>query len=160
MTTLRIMIIIGTCLLWQQMSAQRKIQVLDLETHLPVIGVNVRTDSVLVGKTDAQGFVVVKEPFREITFSHIEYAKEKLVWTELEDTMYLLPLRYTIGEVVVTGVGPDLKRNMKKNHEAMLNQPIVSGLSFDFGKMLDKRYRRDRKHYKKAKELLREWDAR
>ena len=34
----------------------------------------------------------------------------------------------------------------------------MKGLTFDFGMMLDKRWRRDRKRLKRAKEVLREWD--
>lgn len=156
----RLMLLICTFAVSHAAMGQRRIVVLNLHTHLPVSHVTVRTDSMVVGQTDVKGAVMVREPFKTISFSHMEFVKETLSWTELTDTMYLLPLKYMLEEVVVTGIGPDLRRNMQKNYEAMRNQPIVSGLTFDLGRMLDKRWRRDRKHYKKAQELLKEWDRR
>ena len=112
---------------------QRKITVLDLETHLPIKDVTVRVDS-------------------------MNYSKERLAFVELTDTMYMLARRYQLGEVVVMGINPDLKKSMQRAHDNMRNQPIMKGLEFDFGRLLDRRWRRDRKHYRQAQELLREWD--
>ena len=137
---------------------QRKITVLDLETHLPIKDVTVRVDSALVRRTNYVGQVEIPLSFRYITFTHMNYSKERLAFVELTDTMYMLARRYQLGEVVVMGINPDLKKSMQRAHDNMRNQSIMKGLEFDFGRLLDRRWRRDRKHYRKAQELLREWD--
>ena len=140
-------------------NAQRKITVVDMETHLPVYGVSVKTDTALSVMTNYKGEARIAERFDSISFTHLKYLPDRLAYAEMEDTMYLVPKSLMLPDVVVTGVNPDLKRAMKKNHEQMLMQPTMKGLTFDFANIIDRRSRRDRKHYKKAKEILREWDA-
>ena len=140
-------------------SAQRKIVVVDMETHLPVADVSVKTDSARAVMTDRNGYANIPEQFDSISFSHMRYLSDKVTFEEMKDTMYLVPKNLMLPDVVVTGVNPDLKKAMKKNYERMLEQPTVKGLTFDFANIIDRRGRRDRKHYKKAKEILREWDA-
>ena len=140
-------------------SAQRKIVVVDMETHIPIAGVSVKTDSVHAVMTDINGIANIAERFDSISFNHMKYLSDKVTFEEMKDTMYLVPKNLMLPDVVVTGVNPDLKKAMKKNYERMLEQPTVKGLTFDFANIIDRRGRRDRKHYKKAKEILREWDA-
>lgn len=140
-------------------SAQRKIVVVDMETHLPVADVSVKTDSARAVMTDRNGVASISERFDSISFSHMRYLSDKVTFEEMKDTMYLVPKNLMLPDVVITGVNPDLKKAMKKNYERMLEQPTVKGLTFDFANIIDRRGRRDRKHYKKAKEILREWDA-
>ncbi len=140
-------------------SAQRKIVVVDMETHIPIAGVSVKTDSAHAVMTDINGIANIAERFDSISFSHMRYLSDKVTFEEMKDTMYLVPKNLMLPDVVVTGVNPDLKKAMKKNYERMLEQPTVKGLTFDFANIIDRRGRRDRKHYKKAKEILREWDA-
>lgn len=140
-------------------SAQRKIVVVDMETHLPVADVSVKTDSARAVMTDRNGVASISERFDSISFSHMRYLSDKVTFEEMKDTMYLVPKNLMLPDVVVTGVNPDLKKAMKKNYERMLEQPTVKGLTFDFANIIDRRGRRDRKHYKKAKKILREWDA-
>ena len=140
-------------------SAQRKIVVVDMETHLPVADVSVKTDSARAVMTDRNGVASISERFDSISFSHMRYLSDKVTFEEMKDTMYLVPKNLMLPDVVVTGVNPDLKKAMKKNYERMLEQPKLKVLTFDFANIIDRRGRRDRKHYKKAKEILREWDA-
>ena len=140
-------------------SAQRKIVVVDMETHLPVADVSIKTDSARAVMTDRNGVAIISERFDSISFSHMRYLSDKVTFEEMKDTMYLVPKNLMLPDVVVTGVNPDLKKAMKKNYERMLEQPTVKGLTFDFANIIDRRGRRDRKHLKKAKEILREWDA-
>lgn len=153
--TFLVMILLLSCALGY---AQRKITVLDMETHLPVKDVTVRVDSTRARYTNYLGQVDIPLAFSTITFTHMNYSKEKLMFAELTDTMYLLERRNTLGEIVVMGLNPDLKRNMQKAHDNIRNQPVMKNLTFDFGKMLDRRWRRDRKHYKKAQDLFQKWD--
>lgn len=140
-------------------SAQRKIVVVDMETHIPIAGVSVKTDSAHAVMTDINGIANIAERFDSISFNHMKYLSDKVTFEEMKDTMYLVPKNLMLPDVVVTGVNPDLKKAMKKNYERMLEQPTVKGLTFDFANIIDRRGRRDRKHLKKAKEILREWDA-
>lgn len=140
-------------------SAQRKIVVVDMETHIPIAGVSVKTDSVHAVMTDINGIANIAERFDSISFNHMKYLSDKVTFEEMKDTMYLVPKNLMLPDVVVTGVNPDLKKAMKKNYERMLEQPKLKVLTFDFANIIDRRGRRDRKHYKKAKEILREWDA-
>ncbi len=140
-------------------SAQRKIVVVDMETHLPVADVSVKTDSARAVMTDRNGVASISERFDSISFSHMRYLSDKVTFEEMKDTMYLVPKNLMLPDVVVTGVNPDLKKAMKKNYERMLEQPKLKVLTFDFANIIDRRGRRDRKHLKKAKEILREWDA-
>lgn len=141
------------------LSAQRQIIVLDQETLAPIAGVSVRVDSSKVQKTDKDGRITVPEPFDSITFSHLAYGKEKLASKEVADTMLMFSNGTVLPELVVTDFGPDLRRAMRAAHERMVNTPRPSSLlSFDLGDMLDKRGRRDRKHLKRAKKILQEYD--
>jgi heterodisulfide reductase subunit A-like polyferredoxin len=140
-------------------SAQRKIVVVDMETHIPIAGVSIKTDSAHAVMTDINGIANIAERFDSISFNHMKYLSDKVTFEEMKDTMYLVPKNLMLPDVVVTGVNPDLKKAMKKNYERMLEQPTVKGLTFDFANIIDRRGRRDRKHLKKAKEILREWDA-
>ena len=139
-------------------AAGRRITVVDIETLIPIKGVSVRADRQSPRTTDYLGRVELTERFDSIRFSHVEYSAEQLSFIELRDTMFLFPKHNLLDEIVVTGIGADLRNAMKKNHEANLAQPVAKGLTFDFGLLLDKRGRRDRKHLMKAREILREWD--
>ena len=160
---IRFLLLIVAMLAFVSTFGQRKIMVLDMETRLPVEGVTVRVDSVATVRTNYLGEATIPQFFRNITFTHMKYVKERITFSEMADTMYLLSRSYTLDEVVVTGIGPDLKHSMQRAHDNMLEDSKLkfssAGVAFDFGYMLDKRGRRDRKHLKKAKKILREWDA-
>ena len=139
--------------------AQRKIAVLDFETGFPIEGVSVIVDSLEAKKTNGLGVVFVQEPFDSITFSHLKYGKEKLAHEEVTDTMYLFAKDYMLDEVVVVGLSPQLLKQLRQRREEILSSPThPSLLTFDLGRMLDKRGRRDRKHLKRARKVMKEWD--
>lgn len=138
--------------------AQRRIVVVDLETHIPVEGVTVKVDTFPSVTTNRYGVAYIEQQFDSISFSHLRYLSDKITIEEMKDTMFLVPKNLLLPDVVVTGINPELKNAMKKNHERMLSQPTFKGLTFDFANIIDRRSRRDRKHYKKAKKILEEWD--
>ena len=77
----------------------------------------------------------------------------------MTDTMFLVSRNMMLPEVVVTGVNPDLMKALKKNHERMMLEPTSTSIfTFDFANIIDRRARRDRKHYRKAKKIIREWN--
>lgn len=138
--------------------AQRQITVLSSETNMPLKDVTVRIDSLLL-KTNYLGRVSVPEYFDSIQFSHVEYSPEKLSFREVGDTMYLFPSRYVLKEVVVLGISPDLRKSMDKARERRLKEPTsFNPLSFDLGRLLDRRGRRDRKQMQRLQEAFREFD--
>jgi len=141
------------------MMAQRKLAVLDFETGFPIEGVSVIVDSLEAKKTNGLGVVFIQEPFDSITFSHLKYGKEKLARAEITDTMYLFAKDFMLDEVVVVGLSPELLKQVRAKREEILSAPDhPSLLTFDLGKMLDKRGRRDRKHLKRARKIIKEWD--
>ena len=141
------------------MMAQRKLAVLDFETGFPIEGVSVIVDSLEAKKTNGLGVVFIQEPFDSITFSHLKYGKEKLAREEITDTMYLFAKDFMLDEVVVVGLSPELLKQVRAKREEILSAPDhPSLLTFDLGKMLDKRGRRDRKHLKRARKIIKEWD--
>lgn len=149
-----------TCCL--SLEAQRRVKVLDFETELPVTDVSVRVDSGTVLRTNYQGIVELPVPFDSVTFSHLQYYKEKLSQAEVADTMFLMPQHNVLPELVVTGISPDLLRALRRGAEQNRNMPRFSVafpiLTFDFANMLDVRGRRDRRHLKRAREIMREYD--
>ena len=60
---------------------QRRITVLDMETHLPIKDVTVRVDSDYVRRTNYVGQADIPLVFRYIVFTHMKYAKERLSFT-------------------------------------------------------------------------------
>jgi len=141
-------------------NAQRKITVLDLDTHLPVKDVSVKVGESDVYKTNYAGTVSILINGDSISFSHLKYEHEHLALKELTDTMYLLPLEHQLDEVVVLGNDRHIKRMMESiRRDAALYAPGGGVVTFDFGRMLDRRYRRDQKHKEQAKAILREWDT-
>lgn len=139
--------------------AQRHIVVVDMDTHIPIEGVSLKVDSCRPVKTDHNGKAEISELFETVSFSHLKYLSEKIKYEEMTDTMFLVSRNMMLPEVVVTGVNPDLMKAMKKNHERMMLEPTSTSIfTFDFANIIDRRARRDRKHYRKAKKIIREWD--
>ena len=143
-------------------NGQRQILILDSDTHQPVKGVSVITDHGDEVDSNEKGIALVALPFDTIRFKHVKYSPEMLLQAELPDTMYLLPLVHLLPEVTVTELAPEIKEMIKgwvaqaaMEGAAMAPAGIVS---FDFASLLDRRGRRDKKHLKKAKEVLEKWD--
>lgn len=141
---------------------QRQILLLDGETHTPIKEVSVKTGKDTVYVSNEKGLVTLSLPFDTIRFSHVMYLSEMLYRQELRDTMYLFPKKHMLPEVVVSELPPEVKSMIsgwvaQAAQEGAMNAP--QGIaSFDFASMLDRRKRRDKKHLKKAKEILEQWD--
>ncbi|MBO4660770.1 MAG: hypothetical protein J5610_04870 [Prevotella sp.] len=153
---IRILVLALLCCI--DVAAQRQLTVLSSETYMPLKDVTVRVDS-LIMKTDYLGRVPVPEYFDSIQFSHVEYSPEKLSFREVGDTMYLFPSRYVLKEVVVLGISPDMRKSMDKARERRLKEPTsFNPLSFDLGRLLDRRGRRDRKQMQRLQDAFRKFD--
>ena len=68
-------------------SAQRKIVVVDMETHIPIAGVSVKTDSAHAVMTDINGIANIAERFDSISFNHMKYLSDKVTFEEMKDTV-------------------------------------------------------------------------
>ena len=119
----------------------RSIVVVDMDTYQIIPDVSVKVDNRMIVFTDKQGRVDIGEPFDSVMFSHVRYGKEKLLAKELDPRVAAMIKGWVSGAV---GEG------------AMLAPKGVA--SFDFSSLLDKRRRRDKKHLKRARKILEEWD--
>jgi len=143
-------------------TAQRQIVVLDMDTGLPIRDVSVRVDKDNSTQTDYLGRTKVPIVFDTIMFSHVRYESERLVYQEVADTMYLLPIEHMLPEVQVTELNPQTKSlisSWAKIGAMMGAAEAPQGVaSFDFASILDRRGRRDKKHLERAKKILKKWD--
>ena len=89
-----------TCSL--QLSAQRQLRVVDVETLMPVAGANVVTKERAV-QTDSMGCITVSDSCRTLVFSHVNYESRMLNLEEVKDTVFLISKLLNLKEVVVFG---------------------------------------------------------
>ena len=141
----------------------QKVLVCDGETRFPIRDVLVSVDGKNVGLTTWQGIINLPDSFQTATFIKKGYAPEKLFRSEvLRDTVFLFPAEHYLDEVVVIGKqvvdGRELLKKMPKRD--ILEKRSSGGLGgFDLGLMLDKRYRRDRKHVRELREIFKKMDG-
>ena len=155
----RILILCLMFCCWLVAQAQRQIVVIDAETFEPIEGVSVRADSMKAVRTNARGEAFVPERFDSITFSHLKYGRDRLAAKEVADTMMMFAHDMELPEVVVMAVSPELTRSIRSSIKRIVSGiPQNTGSSFDFANLLDKRGRRDRKHLKRAKKILQNYD--
>lgn len=89
-----------TCSL--QLSAQRQLRVVDVETLMPVAGANVVTKE-STAQTDSMGCITVSDSCRTLVFSHVNYESRMLNLEEVKDTVFLISKLLNLKEVVVFG---------------------------------------------------------
>ena len=141
----------------------QKVLVCDGATHFPIRDVLVSVDGKNVGLTTWEGYINLPDSFQTATFKKKGYAPEKLLRDEvLRDTVFLFPAEHYLDEVVVIGKqvvdGRELLKKMPKR-DILEKKPAHSFQEFDFGLMLDKRLRRDRKHVEKLREVFKKMDG-
>ena len=141
----------------------QKVLVCDGVTHFPIRDVLVSVDGKNVGLTTWEGYINLPDSFQTATFKKKGYAPEKLLRDEvLRDTVFLFPAEHYLDEVVVIGKqvvdGRELLKKMPKR-DILEKKPAHSLQEFDFGLMLDKRLRRDRKHVEKLREVFKKMDG-
>ena len=146
-------------------SQLRRLVVADMETHVPVRGAIVRTKSGYRDTTNYLGICFVPTKFDTLSVSHPRYLTERLVTGEAKDSTFLLPNFRRLSEVTVWGKHnlsalDGIDDALKKEAPAHTSAPAGLGLvvTFDFAKMLDKRYRRDMKHLRKTREVFKQMD--
>lgn len=141
----------------------QKVLVCDGATRFPIRDVLVSVDGKNVGLTTWQGIINLPDSFQTATFKKKGYAPEKLLRSEvLRDTVFLFPAEHYLDEVVVIGKqvvdGRELLKKMPKRD--ILEKRPSGGLGgFDLGLILDKRYRRDRRHVRELREIFKKMDG-
>ena len=85
---------------------QRRLVVVDLETRVPIRGVNVMS-STRTDTTNWQGLVTVPDSCRTLAFSHVNYESRILNVSEVRDTVFLITKLMSLREVVVFGKGKE-----------------------------------------------------
>lgn len=140
--------------------AQKTCVIADAETHVPIRDALVHTDNGVWARTDYRGYFTIKYPFDSAEVSKKGYVSTTIYLENLPDSVFLLPEAQQLTTVEVWG-----KANESINHmadqiqEEVAEQPrAVTGIGFDLLGLFDRRSRRDRKHLKKAKELMRQMD--
>ena len=140
----------------------QKVLVCDGATRFPIRDVLVSVDGKNVGLTTWQGIINLPDSFQTATFKKKGYVPEKLYRSEvLRDTVFLFPAEHYLDEVVVIGKqvvdGRELLKKMPKR-DILENRPSGGLGGFDLGLILDKRYRRDRRHVEKLREVFKKMD--
>lgn len=141
----------------------QKVLVCDGATRFPIRDVLVSVDGKNVGLTTWQGIINLPDSFQIASFKKKGYAPEKLFRIEvLRDTVFLFPAEHYLDEVVVIGKqvvdGRELLKKMPKRD--ILEKRPSGGLGgFDLGLILDKRYRRDRRHVRELREIFKKMDG-
>lgn len=148
-----------------QAQAQKTCVIASAEDHVPIREALIRTDNNHWARTDYRGYWTMKYAFDSVTVSKKGFLKTTVSYKELPDTLFMLPESQQIGTVEVWGKNQEHVKEMSNQlgaaaAEAARNAALGknAGVGFDLGNMLDGRGRRDRKHLKKAKEYMKEYD--
>ena len=102
METKRIILIFMAVACGLAVSAQQRRVVVDIETLIPIAGVNVTSAHQTV-VTDSLGWFSVSDSCRSLAFSHVNYESRLINTEEVGDTIFLISKLLNIKEVVVFG---------------------------------------------------------
>ena len=96
---------------------QRRLVVVDVETRVPIRGVNVVSSAHRVDTTDWQGFINIPDTCRSLSFSHVKYESRILNLSEVKDTVFLISKLMGLSEVVVLvkGKNDDKLKELKNS---------------------------------------------
>ncbi|GAB6983287.1 hypothetical protein JCM15908A_16620 [Prevotella dentasini JCM 15908] len=141
----------------------QQVLVCDGATRFPLRDVQTFIDNRLIGKTTYQGLIAIPDSFSTATFQRKGFLSEKLTREEvLRDTVFLYPAEHYLDEVIVYGRhiinGKKTLEKMPKR-DILEEQPPHSMGEFDLGILLDKRFRRDKEHVEKLREIFRKMDG-
>ncbi len=140
-------------------NAQRRIVVLDVETHEPVAKAAIVPYPHPRTQTDSTGMAILPEQFDSLLVSHIRYDVEHLRFDEVRDTVYLFAKENMIDEVTVVSQHESLKEYLKRNRP--LPNPSEPAMKIGVDKILKffKYKSRREKKRERTKRLLEEYDA-
>ena len=151
----------ATALCWVAMTwantalAQTRCVVADMETHRPLKGVRVKTDTNTTIETDFTGTCILPATFKSLTFVSYGHMRRKMNKEELTDTVLLLPTM--LNEVVIYGKAPKPGFDVQEaaRQSARIGASMApGGFGFDFFRMFDKRTRRPSKKEREMNERI------
>lgn len=95
------------CLVAQSVSAiaQKQFVVVDVETRVPICGVNVQSSAHRCDTTDWQGIITIPDTCQTLSLTHVKYESRILNTSEVNDTIFLISKLMGLNEVVVLGHG-------------------------------------------------------
>ena len=147
-----------TCSL--QLSAQRQLRVVDVETLMPVAGANVVTKE-RSAQTDSMGCITVSDSCRTLVFSHVNYESRMLNLEEVKDTVFLISKLLNLKEVVVFGHDKredkmkDLKSQLglSKTDAQLIAASSSQGMNLFglIGKLIPKKWRKSKKESRRER---------
>ena len=168
METKRIILIFMAVVGGLAASAQRRRVVVDIETLIPINGVNITSREGTI-TSDSLGWFSVSDSCRSLAFSHVNYESRWINMEEVNDTVFLISKLLNIKEVVVFGHAQyrdDMKAlkkqlRLEKNEAALLAANPASGgnlLSF-IGYIIPKKWRQSKKEARRErlKRILEEY---
>ena len=85
--------------------AQKRFVVVDVETRVPIRGVNVQSGAHRADTTDWQGLITIPDSCRTLSLTHVKYESRILNVEEVTDTIFLISKLMGLNEVVVVGKG-------------------------------------------------------
>jgi len=142
-----------------QVLAQDSLIVVDKETGTPIRDVRFSTDRGDVYISNYRGCIHITNPFEKASISHPSYLLRKIDYSEITDTLWLLPDAIRLGEVVIWGKDrshiKDLVADATKDAPAYAPAPGL--VTFDFFKLFERKPL-NKKARKKNEQLLRDWD--
>ena len=97
--------------------AQKRFVVVDVETRVPIRGVNVTSSAQLTDTTNWQGFVTIPDTCRTLSLTHVKYESRSLNGEEVKDTIFLISKLMGLPEVTVfgKGKGEDALKELKQH---------------------------------------------
>ena len=149
-----------TCMVVTVAWSQKTCVIASAEDHVPIREALIHTDNNHWTRTDYRGYWTMKYQFDSATVSKPGYLKATIYLKELPDTVFLLPEAVQIGTVEVWGKNQQQAHAMSEQAKEAAREaaPPKTGISLDVANMLDKRGRRDRRHLKKARQVMGEMD--
>lgn len=103
-----------------QAAGQRRFVVVDVETRVPIRGVNVASSAARADTTDYQGLISVPDTCLTLSLTHAGYESRILNISEVKDTIFLISKLMGLPEVTVFGKGKsedelkELKRQLRR----------------------------------------------
>lgn len=141
--------------------AQKTCVIANAEDHVPIREALIHTDNNHWARTDYRGYWTMKYQFDSATISKQGFLKTTVYLKNLPDTVFLLPESHQVKEVEVWGKGNENAKSVSGQGMAaaaeagkLANMGKTQLVRFDVEGLADGRARRDRRHLKKAKNIL------
>lgn len=141
--------------------AQKTCVIANAEDHVPIREALIHTDNNHWARTDYRGYWTMKYQFDSATVSKQGFLKTTIYLKNLPDTVFLLPESHQVKEVEVWGKGNENAKSVSGQGMAaaaeagkLANMGKTQLARFDVEGLADGRARRDRRHLKKAQNVL------